>query len=534
MKNMVASCNRLIEFSFRAKEKIKDPFNDIEFSAKFTSPSGKTRIVPGFWDSGNVWRIRYSSDEAGIHTFETSSVPSIKGLSGEKGECKIIKNKNEKNPLYKYGGLTVSNSKITYANGKDFFWLGDTWWMGLCKRLTKDGFKTLTRDRTEKGFTVVQIVAGLYPDMDWYDPRGMGEGGFPYKKDFSTVNPRYFKSADWRIQFLCNSGIVPCVVGSWGYYLKLTGIEKMKKHWRYIVARWGAYPCVWCIAGETIMPYYLSETRQQDMDFQKKGWTEVVEYVKNIDPFSRPITTHPTNLGHEQIENPELLDINMLQTGHGSHTSFEHTWASIDKAKKACPEKPIIIGEVNYEGIGEACRQEIQRICFWGSMLSGASGFTYGANGIWQINTEQKPYGPSPHGRSWGDTPWEQAYKLPGSLHLSIGKQILFRMNWQKLVPCREKLVVEDEKSCIFAAEIPDQIMIIYVGPPAFSSGFKEISGLKQNCAYELSFIDPKDGRIKKKMKLQSDKNGRVSLEQHFWRMVPIWQDWLLTVKEKQ
>lgn len=111
------------------------------------------------------------------------------------------------------------------------------------------------------------------------------------------------------------------------------------------------------------------------------------------------------------LEDPELLDINMLQTGHGSHTSFDNTWASIKEAREKFPDKPVVIGELNYEGIGQACRQEIQRVCFWGSILSGAQGYTYGANGIWQVNTREKPYGPSPHGRSWGDT--------PGKMHIN-------------------------------------------------------------------------------------------------------------------
>ena len=38
--------------------------------------------------------------------------------------------------------------------------LGDTWWKGLTKRLPwPDGFKILTADRVEKGFTIIQIVA---------------------------------------------------------------------------------------------------------------------------------------------------------------------------------------------------------------------------------------------------------------------------------------------------------------------------------------------------------------------------------------
>ena len=48
---------------------------------------------------------------------------------------------------------------------------------------------------------------------------------------------------------------------------------------------------------------------------------------------------------------------------------------------------PVLVGEVCYEGILEASRQEVERFMFWTSILNGAAGHTYGANGIWQVNT---------------------------------------------------------------------------------------------------------------------------------------------------
>ena len=41
------------------------------------------------------------------------------------------------------------------------------------------------------------------------------------------------------------------------------GVDKMKKHWRNLVARYGAYPVVWCLAGEAAMPYYLAEDKDR-------------------------------------------------------------------------------------------------------------------------------------------------------------------------------------------------------------------------------------------------------------------------------
>ena len=147
--------------------------------------------------------------------------------------------------------------------------------MGLVKRLRwPEDFQLLAADRQRKGFTVVQIVAGLYPDMPERDPRGANEAGFPYDEGYTTINPAYFDRADLRIRHLVESGLAPCIVGCWGYYLPILGVEKMKRHWRYLVARWGAYPAVWCLAGEGTMPYYLSKQPEKDAAMQKAGWTE--------------------------------------------------------------------------------------------------------------------------------------------------------------------------------------------------------------------------------------------------------------------
>ena len=60
---------------------------------------------------------------------------------------------------------------LEHIDDTPFFWLADTWWMGLVKRLGwPEDFQLLTADHISKGFTVIHIVAGLYPDMPSFDP----------------------------------------------------------------------------------------------------------------------------------------------------------------------------------------------------------------------------------------------------------------------------------------------------------------------------------------------------------------------------
>ena len=83
-------------------------------------------------------------------------------------------------PLYLHGPLRVAADRrhFEHADGTPFFWLADTWWMGLCADFTGRRSSSSWRPTAkQKGFSVVQIVAGLYPDMPAFDPRGAERGG---------------------------------------------------------------------------------------------------------------------------------------------------------------------------------------------------------------------------------------------------------------------------------------------------------------------------------------------------------------------
>jgi len=78
-------------------------------------------------------------------------------------------------------------------------------------------------DRKEKGFNVIQIVAGLYPDMPPFDPRGANEAGYPWKTNYTGIRPEYFDAADQRLGYLVEQGFTPCIVGAWGYFIPWMG-----------------------------------------------------------------------------------------------------------------------------------------------------------------------------------------------------------------------------------------------------------------------------------------------------------------------
>ena len=530
-KELHAIQNIPIELAFQSGKKYNDPFNDIEVNVAFTDPSGKDVLVPAFWAGNGEWRVRFAPRVPGAHRYRTICSDKTSDLHNHLGVLNATPYEGD-NPLLRHGPLRVAQDRrhFEHVDGTPFFWLGDTWWMGLCKRLSwPDDFRLLAADRKAKGFTVVQIVAGLYPDMPWLDERGANEAGFPWTDDFSTINPAYFDSADLRIQWLVRCGIVPFIVGCWGYFLPWMGVEKMKKHWRHIIARWGAYPVVWCLAGEGTMPYYLSTTKQRDEQFQKKGWTEVGRYVQTIDPCGHPVTIHPSNAARDTVEDDSVLDFDMLQTGHSGHESIANTEQTMRRELARTPRMPVVNGEVCYEGILEGSREEIQRFMFWSCMLSGAAGHTYGANGIWQFNGMDRPYGPSPWGAAWGNRPWQEAYRLPGSQQVALGKALLERYPWWRFEPHQEWIepaAAEGHWTAPYAAGIPGHVRVIYLPQPIFPWGAGTVvKGIEPNSSYSAYLFDPKTSQEHHLGPVTPDANGS-------WRvpLPPVAQDWVLVL----
>ena len=90
-----------------------------------------------------------------------------------------------------------------------------------------------------------------------------------------------------------------------------------------------------------------------------------------------------------------------------------------------CAVEPVFVGEACYDGIMESNWKEHQRALFWAAVLTGAAAHTYGADGAWQVRENGKPYRPSPHGMSWGNGPWDEAFRLSGSGQLRVGKPLL-------------------------------------------------------------------------------------------------------------
>ena len=426
----------VFERTFTSQQSYADPFNDVDVDVVF-SRGRETWRVPTFWRGANQWTVRFAPPASGEYTYRLESTDKNNtDLNGHEARIDITARPR--------GMIRVAANKryFEHDDGTPFYWLGDTWWTGLSDRLSWDGFQKLTANRKSKGFTVVQIVAGLVPSNEEQapvDPGFHNEGGAVWDPDFKDINPKYFDFADRRIQLLVDAGIAPAIVGAWHQALGQMGVAKMEKHWRYIIARYGAYPVFWVVGGEVFDPPAEIGKKLPGIviygkltDLRSPGWTEVTRYVRATDPYHHPVTVHEIPPPFDiplQVES--LTDFDLFQPSHMGWPSIAVEVALLNICRGRPLVKPEVVGEIGYEGIGGTNLEDFQRVSFWEAMLNGAAGYTYGANPVFEAYTADKPF----QRTKYTLLTWEEGMDLPGAYQISLGAKLLQQHAWWQFAP---------------------------------------------------------------------------------------------------
>ena len=473
------TCDETVEVTAEASAQLSNPLETLEAEAEIRSASG-IQHVPLFWDGGKLWKFRYSAHTPGLYSYQIRCTQGQdKRLGSAHGTIRIDlppHNRPPQTDLAKHGAIRIAadHRHFEHADGTPFLWLADTWWKCLSSRLSDTDFALLTADRHRKGFSVVQIVCGSYPDEEILDPRMHNRGGMPYtNRTFACPNPAYFTDVDLRFKMLQKADIVPAIVGGWGRggSLEALGLPAYRRHWRNLIARYGASPVIWIIGGEAGGP----------------GWTEVAKYVRQTDPFHRPITIHPGSSARSAVTDESAIDFDMLQTGHGDWKAALGAHPQLTAALARQPAMPVLIGEACYEGHMQSAFQDVERWLFWSSILSGAAGHTYGAAGIWHAGIEGDP-GISPV-YDW--TTWKQGMHYPGSEQLGLARKLLLNYPFHRFEPHPEW----SSADC-FSAGIPGKLRFIYQPRRGvYDWGGTEIRGIEPEARYRLTYWDPATGR---------------------------------------
>jgi hypothetical protein len=297
------------EITLTTSEKSANPFVDIQVGIEFHGPDAKPVVVPGFWDGGGTFKVRFSPTLRGRWSWKSlSQTPDLNGQTGT-FEC-ISEEQEEKG----FVGV-LPNHKDTrhfgYANGDAF--------LPVFVREPQPAFVTVSpQERTGpaavRGVRAAALSSSPAPDdtasflafqkfVDAAAQRGFNrfvggallgpaaaklvrsnEGGAAFDgTDLNRINPEFFKWMDRRVAYCNARGIVPDIgVGTLDDALFAAyKPAALYRFWAYVVARYAAFDVQWNLfdAGDNLPS---AATR--------KAAEQFAELTRLYDPNRHPIT----------------------------------------------------------------------------------------------------------------------------------------------------------------------------------------------------------------------------------------------------
>jgi hypothetical protein len=278
------------------------------------------------------------------------------------------------------------------------------------------------------------------------------------------------------------------------------------------------------------MPFYLSKNKEADIVWLKNEWTHVIRYIRDTDPFDRILSTHAAHHARttrESITEPALLDFDMHQSGHGNGAAKQAAQA-LD-GWRINPPMPVMSGESRYEALAipNPLPAEAPRSAFWAHTVnSGLAGHTYGANGIWQLNGIDKPYGKSPGGNNWGVTPWNEAMKLPGSVQIGAARKLIESIpGWSSFQPQPEMISEWSSADApVLAVTDHHQSALAYLP----SGGSVTVTFPAKSQSYKVYWFNPISTIKEPEFNLSTDGTGKLTVS-----APGVQQDWVLVLTKR-
>ncbi|HYC84725.1 MAG TPA: glycoside hydrolase family 140 protein [Chryseosolibacter sp.] len=323
-----------------------------------------------------------------------------------------------------YCQLRVSDNNrfLLTADGKPFFWLGDTAWE-LFHRLTREEAEKYLKDRAEKKFTVIQAV--VLAEMDGlHTPNAYGET--PLEND-DPARPReaYFRHVDFIIDKAWEHGLYIALLPTWGdkLYRDRWGIgpeifnpENARVYGRWIGSRYTAKKnIIWVLGGDR------NPRNASDVATWRSMAEGILSGAGGNDKALMTFHPQPNDVqdagSAKWFHNDAWLDFNMFQTGHCRENNV---WDRIQVAYNLTPVKPVLDGETLYEDhpvcfnakdLGTSSAYDVRKHAYF-DVFAGAFGHTYGCHDIWQMYAPHREPVNGPH------YPWYVALDLPAATQM--------------------------------------------------------------------------------------------------------------------
>lgn len=436
--------NDRVELILQNDRAVSHPHRDVQVWIEFkNSETSQTEKVRAFWNGENQWKVRFKPHISGHWQWVVSddSYPK-EAFTPRIGTFYVSTEVASRPPRLL---VAESGRTLTTLDKTPFFWLGDTAWEITWKSHEQQMLDYLD-DRQAKGFTVIQVVVMSHQRFYDYGVRNRMGHAYFINNDHSRLNPDYFHYLDRIVEEANERGMVVALVPLWAHMMELHHMPQYHDYTiskenalfiaDYVGARYAGNDVIWIVGGDNA--YDSAEKRA--------FWNEWAQRLDAASGEWHLMTVHTK--GHTSSfdffdSSLEWLDFHMYQSGHLA--DGDYTWKAARKGWNLTPVKPIVNGEPNYEDIYNKLWQpadtsftetyriqpEHVRRASWESVLSGSTmGISYGANGVWQWNTNELP------GTHFPRYQVEQAIQFAGSSHMRILKEIAVKYdfhNWRPM-----------------------------------------------------------------------------------------------------
>lgn len=443
---------REYEVTLTADQTHANPYLDVTLSAIFRGPS-QTIKANGFWDGGKVFRIRMLPTEPGKWNWTVSSNDS--SLNGKSGTFTCA---DSDSPGYVRVSKEHPFSFEWAANGKPFFFLGDTMWHMWYRISFDDGtFQKMIDARSVQKFNYIQGVVhdpGRVPAGTIYAKR-RADG----KDDCDTLNPAYFQALDKKIAYMNERGMAAGLVFAWGNegYQDYTP-EQYKRYIRYLVARYASRNVFWLVVGE------FEEVGQPN-----ETWISYFDTIAQNDPYGHPASMHTVNTTDKIGDAPSQTFIGQQRKG-----TPEYLRSLIETSRKF--GKPVVNLEYGYESTTNAHRacQDADQVRIDHYALTLAGGYGVYGNAVPGFSTYHGFRGFNP-----------DATNSLGARQMTILYDFFTSLDFRNLVPSQQLV---DKGIC---ACVPDHDYIVEL----LEAGTVTVDLSAAKGTFFVDWFDPKTGK---------------------------------------
>jgi hypothetical protein len=470
------------EIVLQAQRAHENPYVDVTVWVDLEGPDFHKRVY-GFWDGDRTFRVRVAATAPGKWSWTSGANVDDPGLRGSQGSFDAVpwsEREREEN-LCRRGFLrpTANGHAFEHPDGTPFLMLADTWWAAgsFHYRWTEDDashamgsqatFKDLVKFRKAQGYNGIAMLAAFpswandgkparYEMADktlvrgaWAHPgtgsaKDMHNGGgrpflFPGRipgledtlPDLDRINPAYFRELDQKIDYLNSQGFIPFLEAA----RRDTGQVWRKFYpWpdsyaRYVQYVWSRYQANNVLFSPIHYDWHIDSLPAAE--YSKAAMAVIRKYGRP--PFGTLVSAN--SYLSTLVDFGAGEDASWITFHQTANERTHDAYWFMTELFHSTPALPAIAGEPYYAGLHYNPGREVpyaakggtekdslyNRSALYGNFLSGGlGGYIYGADGIWQANTE-----PEAAVKMWDAFQWESGAQVK-HLHtfaLSEGKR---------------------------------------------------------------------------------------------------------------